>query len=546
MMDERAAPEREDSRAQTRSAAAPPAGWTPVQDTLAATSGLSLLLVEGHQPPALAVSNNNSICHAFQSSPKHVRLCDPYCGVAFDRATSAGAPVHYQCHAGLHCVTLPVELQKKRKMAVIAGRAFLTSADYRALAERFRVGDLRELLSEDLFRNVIFASHEDLNDVVRRVEQAAEEYRQTTAPAGSGRRATDAAGESQLMTEEEEELLARARGGELWSFTSGLSLDDACEQSLRLVSEKYHLANVALLLREEEKFACASATGRFRKEKLKLPFRMNDPRLVRAARTSTPLVVYQTPDGFVPLSTGRQKKGGLLAEMFPLAIGEEIKGALLIADEGLADETRAGIARFCHDVAFPLEVIRLREELEKSATTASRLQAFTESMYAIEPAETYRSILQHSTELLCSERGSLLVFDEIANELMVKAAVGTRADVLSEARVRVGEGVSGTVFQEGRPLIVRDLLSSGVSPAPAERLYKTKSFISYPITIGGRKVGLLNVTDKTGLGCYDEIDLSLLESIAPQMALAMDRAEWQEKAAQFQLMSITDPLTGST
>jgi diguanylate cyclase (GGDEF)-like protein len=57
-------------------------------------------------------------------------------------------------------------------------------------------------------------------------------------------------------------------------------------------------------------------------------------------------------------------------------------------------------------------------------------------------------------------------------------------------------------------------------------------------------VGVLNVTDKAGGGSYTEVDLSLIESIAPQMALALDRAEWQEKATQFQLMSITDPLTG--
>src|SRR5439155_7688180 len=62
--------------------------------------------------------------------------------------------------------------------------------------------------------------------------------------------------------------------------------------------------------------------------------------------------------------------------------------------------------------------------------------------------------------------------------------------------------------------------------------------------LGDRRIGLLNVTDKAGGGAYDAIDLSLIESIAPQMAMALDRAEWQEKATQFQLMSITDPLTG--
>jgi diguanylate cyclase (GGDEF)-like protein len=185
--------------------------------------------------------------------------------------------------------------------------------------------------------------------------------------------------------------------------------------------------------------------------------------------------------------------------------------------------------------------------LEQRARFADFLQSFTlhlNAVEAIEPAETYRSILRHSIELLHSERGSILLYDETSNELTIKATVGPHAKGTAETRVRLGEGVCGTVVRDGRPLLVRDMEANGYALAPAERRYKTKSFISYPIMMGVRKVGVLNVTDKTSGDSYDEIDLNLLEVIAPQMALALDRAEWRDKAAQFQLMSITDPLTG--
>jgi diguanylate cyclase (GGDEF)-like protein len=113
--------------------------------------------------------------------------------------------------------------------------------------------------------------------------------------------------------------------------------------------------------------------------------------------------------------------------------------------------------------------------------------------------------------------------------------------------VRLGDAVSGAVMREGRPLVVQDInaaSAAGHHPAPSERSYKTGSFISYPIIVGGRRVGVLNITDKAGGGVYDEVDLGLLDMIAPQMALALDRAEWHQKATQFQLLSITDPLTG--
>ena len=130
-----------------------------------------------------------------------------------------------------------------------------------------------------------------------------------------------------------------------------------------------------------------------------------------------------------------------------------------------------------------------------------------------------------------------------ANELILKAASGLAADPNTITPVRVGEGVSGEVIDTGKAVVVKDFRSAGRKPAPAERRYKTSSFISYPITISGRKVGVLNVTDKSGGGTYDEVDLSLLEIIGPQVALALERAEWQERATEFQLMSITDSLT---
>jgi diguanylate cyclase (GGDEF)-like protein len=135
------------------------------------------------------------------------------------------------------------------------------------------------------------------------------------------------------------------------------------------------------------------------------------------------------------------------------------------------------------------------------------------------------------------------VFDEISNELVVKAAFGLSAEPSEIARQRLGEGISGSVLETSKPLLVTDDRDISLKLAPEGRNYRTTSFISYPITIGGRKIGVLNVTDKAGGGKFDEVDLSLLEIIGPQIAVALERAEWQERATEFQLMSITDPLT---
>jgi diguanylate cyclase (GGDEF)-like protein len=386
-----------------------PTSWPEVQDKLAEASGLALLLVEGHQPPAVVVSNNNSICHTFQTSSEHAELCDPYCGAAHSKALTAGGIVEYKCHAGLSCFAKPIEIRNKRNLAVIGGRAFIKSSDYQQLRERFRTGDLQNLAGDEVFANILFSEEQRLRDLVERVDRAATRLRSAS------------------------------------SNGSGLS----------------HAPSASL----------------------------------------TPAVKP------------------------------------IVKESAKPETTRSG-------QDLELEVQRLRSELEYRSRFADSLQHFLERISCADPVKTYNSIVSNSKELLQSERASLMVLDEPANKLILKAASGLAEELAAVGPVRVGEGVSGEVIDTGKPLMVTDLRSAGRKPAPAERLYKTSSFISYPITISGRKVGVLNVTDKSGGGTYDEVDLSLLEIIGPQVALALERAEWQERATEFQLMSITDSLTG--
>ncbi len=174
-----------------------PAGWAAVQEKLAASSGLSVLLVDGRQPPALIASNNNSICHAFQSSLEYVSLCDPYCGDAHRRALSAGSAVQYKCHAGLQCFTVPLEIGGEEKLAAIGGRAFVSGADYRSLVDRFRAGELNDLLASEPFENVIFAEAERLDDLSERLQKAVRSFNAPAMAQTTARPAREvAAGES--------------------------------------------------------------------------------------------------------------------------------------------------------------------------------------------------------------------------------------------------------------------------------------------------------------------------------------------------------------
>jgi diguanylate cyclase (GGDEF)-like protein len=371
-----------------------PPGWNAVQESLASASGLSLLLVDGRQPPAVLLANNNSICQALQTSPEHVKLCDPYCGDAHRQATEAGR-VHYKCHAGLNCFAQPVQIGKRKNLAVIGGRAFAKTSDYHSLVERFRNGDLQPLLSDEVFRNIVFAEPQQLEELADRVTNA---------------------------------------------------------------TAKFH------------------------------EFEQNGSK-----------------------------------------------------ETALATRPKAATVDFSNELER--ENDRLRAELEYRIRFNESLQKFVERISSNNPTETYRLILVTLQELMQAERASLFLFDPAANELVIKVANGLTVDISEVGSVRLGTGIMGEVLETGQPLLV-PAKSAGRRPAKSERQYRSKSFISYPLVLGGRKLGVLNLTDKAGEGSYNQIDLSLLDLLCPQVALALERAQWQERATQFQLMSITDPLTG--
>jgi diguanylate cyclase (GGDEF)-like protein len=306
---------------------------------------------------------------------------------------------------------MPVQIGREQILAAFGGRAFVTAAEYRGLVERFRAGELYDLLPSEPFNNVIFADAERLDQLSERLRKAVQNYNASVSN-------TPASGVARTALESKKVTTIRA------------------------------------------------ATDR-----VELP-----------------------------------------------------------APQPLPD--------------LQYEVNRLRDELAHRSHLAESLQRFLERISSREPSKTYNAILSHTKELLKADRISLWVFDENSNEISLKASTGFASGGAKDTRQRLGEGISGRVLESGTALVVGDMEEAGLTAAPADRKYRTKSFITYPVTLSGRKIGVLNVADKTAGGQFDEVDLSLLEIIGRQIAVAVERAEWQERATQFQLMSITDPLTG--
>ena len=566
--------------------------WQAMQDRLAASSGLAIVMVDENSP-ALAKSNNNSICQVLYNSEEFAPECAKFCGKAFEMATEAGKTVEYKCYAGLNCLAVPVKTQAKQLVAIV-GRTFLKAEDYRNATTRAISGDWRMFPPTKFFENVLLSgSLQTLETLAKRIEnldeeekggllQIVEERRTnkeqkiTDETVGEGRipenldsenpetqigkieesepsqaneiaRLVEQSQEAKIenpavvserfIKENTEEAEKISEWRSLFSSLLDLSYSLACELVLKFVSRRYSVSSLAWLERKGNRLEMVFATGKLQAQQMQLSISADDSHLLDAVKREVSLEMREQQDE-------EKTSEPQTIRLFPVAVGGEIRSALVVGDEISSESKKRHISRFCRTVATQLEILRLREQLSRRGWLERAVQKFNESVKDIDTDDFWSSLARISAELMRAERASLLVFDEKTNALSVKAATGVTADLIKGETENLGERIAREVLQIGKPLLVRDLRETEISAAPAKRRYKSNSFICYPIIIGRRKIGVLNVTDRADGENFSENDLEILNAIMPQLAVLIDRALLKYKAGEFEQLSVTDALTG--
>lgn len=157
--------------------------------------------------------------------------------------------------------------------------------------------------------------------------------------------------------------------------------------------------------------------------------------------------------------------------------------------------------------------------------------------------ELYEAILEKSSELVEAGRGSLMILDNKSNMLSIKASKGIDRRVVDNLRVRVGQGISGSIAAKGVSVMVRDI-EDEVPTWKNRPVYKTKSFIAIPLKLEDRVIGVINVSDKTDGGSFSDHDMDLLQSFASFASIALERGAYYSMSEELKMLSMTDPLTG--
>lgn len=205
-------------------------------------------------------------------------------------------------------------------------------------------------------------------------------------------------------------------------------------------------------------------------------------------------------------------------------------------EEGLV----LGLQAVCSDVT---ERKVFAEKLRVEKAKLEEILSFDERVNAIHKIDRLVDfIVAKATDILKVEKCSLMLLDETTNELCIKGHKGISDEIVKKTRIRLGDPVAGLVVKEGKEMIVANIERDPKIRRKNRLPYKGRAFMSAPIIIRERAIGVVNVADKTAPGdeAFNELDLKILKTIVRQAAVSIENAKLYK---ELEYLSITDPLT---
>lgn len=352
--------------------------------------------------------------------------------------------------------------------------------------------------------------------------------------------------------------------GALQATISGQYIRQSLDTLLDQVREAYEDLDVYVVTEDDQiimasRDAAFTGRSRFPSEEVRRQAGFNAPVSLRRFQP------YQTPDWLiwvVPRSSAdrsAERVRRYVRETILIAIGVAILVGLLFAaslTRPVHQLVRAAMSISRGELARPVEVLasdeigELSESFELMRRNLVRMQGNLkdrieelQTLYGVSKAvsatldlqELLHVILERVMAVMKAERGSVMLYEEETDELRVEVSRGVDAQHAQNARVKLGERVSGYVLQTGRPLLIQDSTQSPNLKRLKEGQVTAGTMLSVPLIIKDKRLGVLNVS-KTTPFTFDEKDQELFTALANQAAIAIENA-------RLYTLAITDELT---
>ena len=165
----------------------------------------------------------------------------------------------------------------------------------------------------------------------------------------------------------------------------------------------------------------------------------------------------------------------------------------------------------------------------------------------IDRKELLSVILKLATESTSAERGSIMLMTE-EKTLRVEIAKGMDEEVVRKIRVPLGDGVSGRVAKDAKPLLLSGKAKGAEFARHMDRR-DVKSSMCVPLVVEGTVIGVINVSSNESNHVFTNEDLTFLSSLASLAAEVIQRSNEYERlrvdSAKFTFWKEADAIMSS-
>jgi signal transduction histidine kinase len=230
-----------------------------------------------------------------------------------------------------------------------------------------------------------------------------------------------------------------------------------------------------------------------------------------------------------PLNLPSTGQSGRSVLSVPLRVKHNIIGVIQLVRQGEAYAFDTDDERLTEALALPssvaLENARLYEETERRLAEVSTLYTLAQRMTSsLDLNQMLDSLVVILRRVIDCRGCCIFLLDEHSGLLEIRAASGLKPKWQREAKLRVGEGVSGRVVQIEKPIYIRDTLEE------EDFIFfdtEVRSLLVVPMITKGHVIGTLSVDDDSP-NAFDEDEGRLLTIAAAQAATTIENARLYE------------------
>jgi len=117
---------------------------------------------------------------------------------------------------------------------------------------------------------------------------------------------------------------------------------------------------------------------------------------------------------------------------------------------------------------------------------------------------------------------SIMLLNENAKILKIKAAKGLEENIIKNTSINIGDGISGWVAQHKEPIFISNIEQDDKFKRKNRERYFNSSLISVPLIIQDKAVGVLNVNNKLSGSEFTKDDLHIISALAKQISITIE------------------------